>query len=77
MDKWTLKVGDMIVVDGVKTGVITKLSGKSVQYYTAHTSGPGAYFKEKKKTIYDSIDLGRCEHFLLNKSTKWRRRRLH
>ncbi len=78
MDRWTLKVGDMLIVNiggPPRAGVVTKVRPKSIQYFTCHSGGPGAFFDEKKKTFYDAIDSGKCEHMLIGNTTKWRRKR--
>jgi len=75
MERWTLKVGDMLIVAETRTGIITKVRSKSVQYFTSHSAGPGGFFNTEKGTVYESIDNGQCKHLLVGNTTKWRRRR--
>ena len=75
MDRWTLKAGDLLIVNDTRTGVITKVRQKSAQYYTSHSNGPGDLFNIEKERVYEAIDNGTCAHQLVGNTTKWRRRR--
>lgn len=72
---YTLKVGDLLEHAG-KFGIITKVRQKTFQYYIcSNPEDNGAFFNDEKEHVYKYIDEGKCKHYLVGSTTKYRRKR--